>query len=66
MNCRKCGAALSREDIGLHKKLVDRAAEKDFMCKACQAEHFKVDISLLDKKIEEFRYQGCVLFVDPE
>ncbi len=66
MTCTKCGAMLSREDIGLHKKLVDRAAEKDFMCKACQAEYFKVDVSLLDKKIEEFKYQGCLLFTDAE
>lgn len=66
MTCIKCGISLCRDDIGLHKKLIDRAAEEDFMCKACQAEYFKVDISLLDKKIEEFKYQGCVLFVDPE
>ena len=64
MNCIKCGAKLCRDDIGLHKKLVDRAAEKDFMCKACQAKYFKVDIALLDKKIEEFKYQGCLLFTE--
>lgn len=63
MKCIKCGAELSRDDIGLYKKLIDRAAEKDFMCKSCQAEHFKVEISLLDQKIEEFKYQGCLLFV---
>ena len=61
--CVKCGATLCRDDIGLHKKLVDRAAEKDFMCKECIARHFKVDVALLDKKIEEFKYQGCLLFV---
>lgn len=64
MNCIKCGKALSRDDIGLYKKLIDRAAEKDFICKACQAEHFKIDVSLLDQKIEEFKYQGCLLFTE--
>ena len=64
MNCTKCCAPLNRDDIGLYKKLIDRAAESGFICKACQAEHFKVDISLLDKKIEEFKYQGCLLFAE--
>ncbi|MBQ5809969.1 MAG: hypothetical protein IIW23_00125 [Clostridia bacterium] len=62
MKCVQCEATLTRDDIGLHKKLVDRAAEKDFMCKACQAKYFNVDIALLDKKIEDFKFQGCLLF----
>ena len=47
--CRECGAALSRDEVGLTKKLLDAKA-KEFFCYACLAE------------VEEFRDEGCTLF----
>jgi len=34
----------------------------EFLCKSCLAEHFQVDVSLLDKKIQQFKDNGCLLF----
>lgn len=59
--CIKCSCPLSSDDIGLHKKLINRGA-KEFLCKKCLAEHFKCDIKLLDEKIKQFKESGCVLF----
>ena len=60
-NCMKCEKPLSRDEIGLHKKLINRACT-EFMCKTCLAEHFSVTEELLDQKLEEFKRQGCLLF----
>lgn len=59
--CIKCGAALGKDDIGAHKKLVNRGASA-FMCVKCLAEHFGVPERKIREKIEEFRAQGCLLF----
>ncbi len=61
MECMKCEKPLSKDEIGLHKKLINRACTS-FMCKQCLAEHFSVPIALLDQKIIEFKKQGCLLF----
>lgn len=60
--CIKCGCQLIPDDIGLTKKLINRGAT-EFMCKKCLAEKFSCTTELLDKKIEQFRKQGCSLFV---
>lgn len=60
--CIKCGCQISSDDIGLTKKLINRGAT-EFMCKSCLAEKFSCTTELLDKKIEQFRKQGCSLFV---
>ena len=60
--CKKCGKQLSFNDIGAHKNLVNRGSTS-FFCRECLAEEFKVDPALIDRKIEEFKKQGCTLFV---
>ena len=60
--CEKCGRELVNDDIGLTKKLINRGAE-DFYCMNCLAEMFGCTTELLEKKIEQFRKQGCSLFV---
>ena len=45
--CKNCKAALSRDEIGLHKKLLGRYAT-EFLCKACLAKEFNVSTALLD------------------
>ena len=59
--CVKCGAKLEKDDVGAHKKLIDRGAAS-FMCVKCLAAHFEVPEQKIREKIEEFRAQGCLLF----
>ncbi len=59
--CICCGKALSRNDVGATKKLINRGAE-EFLCIPCLAQKFKVSEDLIYKKIEEWREQGCMLF----
>ena len=59
--CKKCGVKLSMDEIGLHKKMVSRMAE-EFFCKDCLANHFKCSVEYLNKKITQFKAQGCLLF----
>ena len=63
--CKNCKAALSRDEIGLHKKLLGRYAT-EFLCKACLAKEFRVSTALLDQKIEQFRQMRCCFFDSPE
>lgn len=59
--CIKCQSVLTHDEIGLHKRLMNRG-DTEFMCKQCLAEYFSVSTDILDKKIEQFREQGCTLF----
>ena len=59
--CYKCGRRLTFDEVGIHKKLVNRGADS-FMCLTCLAGHFKVTEESLNKQIEHFREQGCTLF----
>ena len=59
--CTKCGIALSKDEIALHKKLYNRAA-KSFLCIKCSSEYLEVTQEMLAAKIEEFKKMGCTLF----
>lgn len=59
--CRECGRPLTRDEIGLHKKLFNRAADS-FLCISCSAEYFGVTAGLLEEKIRQFKEMGCTLF----
>jgi DNA-directed RNA polymerase subunit RPC12/RpoP len=59
--CIKCGKELCNDDIGITKKLINRAST-EFMCIHCIAEYFGVSEELIRKKIEEYRAYGCSLF----
>lgn len=61
-NCYVCGReALSKNEIGLTKKLLDRDSKR-FYCLDCLAQYLEVDEEFLLAKIEEFKVQGCKLF----
>lgn len=60
--CIRCGKHLTFNDIGAHKKFINRGST-EFMCKSCLAKEFKVDEALIDEKIEYFKKQGCTLFL---
>lgn len=59
--CYVCGKSLSKDEIGMTKKLIHREAV-NFYCLSCLAERFDVDEKELIAKIEEFKKEGCVLF----
>ena len=60
--CVKCGMSLTRDDIGLFKKLICRYADRNFCCKQCIASELKCGLEVLDRKIEEFKACGCIFF----
>ncbi len=59
--CKNCKRALTSDEIGLTKKLINRGT-MEFYCIDCLAEIFNCDVPLLEKKIEQFKKQGCMLF----
>ena len=59
--CSVCGRLLTRNEIGLTRKLIDDST-KDFYCLSCMAEFLEVAEEDLLAKIEDFRQEGCKLF----
>lgn len=59
--CIRCGRELSFNDIGAHKKFINRGA-REFLCRDCLAEKLDVPRELIDRKIEEYKKMGCTLF----
>ena len=59
--CYVCGKELSKNEIGLTRKLIDDKAES-FYCLPCLAEYLEVTEEELLAKIEEFKEEGCKLF----
>ena len=59
--CISCGRELRRDDIGFHKKMVNRGAE-EFMCIDCLCGYFGLEREKADEMIETFKKAGCLLF----
>ena len=59
--CSQCGKGLTKNEVGLYRKLVDDKVESP-LCLTCVAEWFGCDVEDLLDKIEEFKDEGCVLF----
>ncbi len=62
--CRRCGRALTRDEIAVTRKLVNRGA-REFCCVSCLADYFDVTPEDIQERIRYFRSTGCTLF-DPE
>lgn len=60
-HCINCDVELTYEEIGIYKKLINRAS-KEYMCKNCLAEELNVSTEMIDRKIKQFKEQGCILF----
>jgi hypothetical protein len=60
--CIRCRAPLTRDEIVLTKKLINRGCT-EFLCYTCLAAHFQVTVEDLLRKVEEFREMGCTLFL---
>mgnify|MGYP003306388091 CR=1 FL=1 len=65
VRCFQCGRQLTADEIAVYRKMVNREADK-FLCKTCLADYFGVDEDKIDKKIEQFKRIGCLLFVQSE
>lgn len=60
--CCECGRKLKKDETALTRKLVDMDAE-EFYCLDCLAEFIGCTVQDLNEKIQEFREQGCTLFL---
>ena len=66
--CAGCGCALSRDEMAVTQKLINRGT-RVFYCKACLAKHFEVRPEDIQERIDYFKASGCTLFTaepDPE
>lgn len=62
MHCDQCGKELTTNEIGLTKKLISRKA-LEFLCMDCLASYLGTTREILEEKIEQFKEEGCDLFV---
>lgn len=62
-SCIMCNKfLLSKDEIGINKKMFGDNI-KSFMCIDCLASDLDVSIQDIYDKIEEFKEQGCKLFI---
>lgn len=59
--CYLCEITLSKNEIGLNKKIHGRNVIR-FYCINCLANYLEVTVDDLLVKIKEFKLQGCTLF----
>lgn len=62
IECCECGRALVKDEIALCKKLLGIDTE-DFYCIDCLSEYLECTRVDLKIKIQEFKEQGCTLFL---
>jgi hypothetical protein len=60
--CTECNKILSKDEIALTQKKLGRNVN-ELYCLDCLAEYIDCDRSELEIKIEEFKEQGCTLFL---
>lgn len=60
--CMQCGKTLTYNEVGAYKKFINRGSSQ-FLCKVCLAAKLDVTVEDIDRKIEQFKLQGCTLFV---
>lgn len=60
--CCECGKKLTKDEVALSQKLIDLDTE-EFYCLPCMAEYFGCEEEDLVIKIQEFKEEGCTLFL---
>ncbi len=60
--CNDCGMILSKDEIALNKKLISVDVDI-FQCLNCMSIDMGCEVDDLQTKIDEFKEQGCSLFV---
>lgn len=61
-SCCVCSIILVKNEIALSQKLIGRSIV-EFYCINCLAEYIECTVNDLDVKIQEFKEQGCALFL---
>ena len=62
-NCVICGRQeLDRDTIGINQKLLGRKID-NYYCMECLADYLECTVEELQEKIEEFKADGCGLFL---
>lgn len=61
-NCHECCCELTKDEIALSRKMLGRNIV-DYFCISCLAEYIECSPDDLKIKIQEFREQGCTLFL---
>lgn len=63
IDCIICGKEnLDRDTIGINKKLLGESVA-NFYCMECLADYLECTVDELLDKIEEFKEEGCKLFI---
>lgn len=62
IECYECNRMLIKDEIALCKKLLGIDTE-DFYCIDCLSEYLECEKNDLEIKIQEFKEQGCALFL---
>ena len=60
--CIDCGCQLTKDEIALNKKLVSLDVT-ELRCLDCLSVSFGCEVEDLKIKIDEFKEQGCTLFI---
>ena len=60
-HCMECGRELTRDEISLHKKMINRGSVQ-FLCITCLAAYYSTTEEAMQERIRHFRSQGCLLF----
>ena len=60
--CERCGVEIEKDVAALNKKLISKHA-KEFFCMSCLAEYLDTSVESLLEKIEQFKEEGCTLFL---
>ena len=61
-NCIDCGCRLTKDEVALNKKLISLDL-KEYRCLQCLSVSFGCEVEDLQIKIDEFKEQGCTLFI---
>ena len=60
--CYYCDTELEKDDVALCKKLLGKKI-KQYFCREHLAEALDTDVDTLTEKIEQFKEEGCTLFI---
>ncbi|MBR4981306.1 MAG: hypothetical protein IKY94_01950 [Lachnospiraceae bacterium] len=60
--CTNCNKNLVKDEIALSKKMLGKNT-KQYLCLECLSAYLNTDKEILLEKIEQFKEEGCTLFV---
>lgn len=60
--CFNCNTELTKDDTALCKKMLGKKI-KQFFCREHLAEVLDTDVDTLTEKVEQFKEEGCTLFL---